>query len=82
MERKLVNKVRRKYFNRVRQCRLKALVETQVDLARLTGIPRTTLNNIENNKTFLSSYYGLLIAEALGCSISDLYQRKDGTDGK
>ena len=77
MDRKLLKKVRNRYKNRVKQCRLKALVETQADLAKLTGISRSTLNNIENNKIFLSSYYGLIIAEALGCSLSDLYIRKD-----
>ena len=81
MDRKLLKKVRKRYKNRVKQCRLKALVETQADLARLTGISRSTLNNIENNKIFLSSYYGLLISEALGCSLSDLYERKDGGNG-
>ena len=81
MDRLLLKKVRKRYKNRVKQCRLKALVETQADLAKLTGISRSTLNNIENNKIFLSSYYGLLIAEALGCSLSDLYERKDGGSG-
>ena len=82
LDRMLLKMVRNRYKNRVKQCRLKALVETQADLAKLTGISRSTLNNIENNKIFLSSYYGLLIAEALGCSLSDLYERKDGGNGK
>ena len=81
MDRKLLKKVRKRYKNRVKQCRLRALVETQADLSKLTGISRPTINNIENNKTFLSSYYGLIIAEALGCSLSDLYERKDGGNG-
>jgi len=82
LERKLVKRVKESYRNRVRQCRLKALIRTQAELARLTGIPRGNINNIENDRLFLSSYYALLIAEVLGCSVSDLYQRKDGADGK
>lgn len=78
MKRKLLKKVKARYENRVKIYRLKALIDKQAELARLTGIPRSTLNNIENNKIFLSSYYALLISEALGCSISDLYLKKDG----
>jgi len=81
LDRKLLKNVRNRYKNRVKECRLSALVEKQADLAKLTGISRPTLNNIENNKIFLSSYYAILIAEALSCSISDLYVRKDGDNG-
>ena len=77
MDRKILKKVQNRYKNRVKECRLAALIETQAELAKLTGIPRANLNNIENNKNFLSSYYALLIADALGCSISDLYVRKN-----
>ena len=74
-ERKLVRKAANRYRNRVRTCRLRALVPTQRDLARLTGISRSTISALENNRRFLSSQYALLIAEALGCHLDDLYQR-------
>jgi len=76
-ERKLVRKAANRYRNRVRRCRLRALVRTQRDLARLTGISRSTISALENNRRFLSSQYALLIAEALGCRLDDLYQRVD-----
>lgn len=74
-ERKLVRKAANRYRNRVRRCRLRALVRTQRDLARLTGISRRTISALENNRRFLSSEYALLIAEAFGCRLDNLYQR-------
>jgi DNA-binding XRE family transcriptional regulator len=47
----------------------------QEDLAKLTGISRSTINALENNRLFLSSPYALLIAEALGCGIGELYEK-------
>lgn len=70
----MTNIPRRKYRNRVRECRLRSLVATQTDLARLTGIDRTTLSHLENQRLFLSIHYALAIKEALGCSLDDLYE--------
>lgn len=71
-----MRKTANRYRNRVRRWRLRALVPTQRELARLTGINRSTISALENNRRFLSSQYALLIAEALGCRL-DLYQRVD-----
>ena len=75
MIRSVVSETVSRYRNRVRQCRLRALVAKQEDLARITGINRTTINALENNRLFLSSPYALIIAEALGCSLDDLYEK-------
>ncbi len=75
---KIFMKVARRYRNRVRDCRLKAMVARQEELARKTGISRTIISTLENNRLFLSAQYALLIAEALGCSLNDLYERVDG----
>ncbi len=74
-KRRLLMKVAKQYHNRVRECRLKAMVAKQESLAQMTGISRSTINALENNRLFLSSPYALLIAEALGCGLDDLYER-------
>jgi DNA-binding XRE family transcriptional regulator len=76
-KRKLLAKVAKQYHNRVRECRLRALVAKQVDLAKMTGISRSTINALEHNRLFLSSPHALLIAEALGCRLDDLYGRRN-----
>jgi DNA-binding XRE family transcriptional regulator len=50
------------------------MIPKQDTLARMTGISRTTINALERNRLFLSSHYALLIAEALDCSLDDLYE--------
>lgn len=77
VKRKLLLKVSEQYRNRVRECRLRALVATQEDLSKKTGISRSTINALENNRLFLSSQYALLIAEVLNCKLDDLYERKN-----
>ena len=72
----LVTRITRDYRNHVLECRLRALVRTQQELARRTGINRTTISALERNRIFLSSYHALVIAEALGCSLDDLYGRR------
>jgi transcriptional regulator with XRE-family HTH domain len=66
--------IRLRYRNRVRQCRLRALIISEAELSRRTGIERTTLSTLENNRRFLSIEHALLIKEALGCSLDDLYE--------
>ena len=73
--------VKAKYRTRLRQCRLRALIATQEDLSRLTGIDRTTISAIENHRLFLSSTYALLFAEALKCSLDDLFEPVEQSDG-
>ena len=76
VKRTLMDKVTGQWRNRVRQCRLRALVRTQEDVARMTGIPRGTISALENNRAFLSAHYALLIGEALRCSSDDLYEKR------
>ena len=75
-KRKILNKVANQYRNRVRDCRLRAMIPKQEDLATMTGISRSTINALENNRLFLSSPYALLIAEALNCQLNDLYEKR------
>ena len=75
---RLFAKITRRYTNRVRECRLRAMIARQEELSRRTGINRTILSALENNHLFLSAQYALLIAEALSCSLDDLYERTDG----
>ena len=83
--RKLVRRVHSQYRNRVRECRLRAMIAKQEVLALRTGIPRTTLSALETNKLFLSAPYALLIRDVLGCTLDDLYGRREpglGDNGK
>jgi DNA-binding XRE family transcriptional regulator len=74
---KLYRKITESYRNRVRECRLRALVSKQEDLAKMTGINPCTLSAIENNRQFLCAPYALLISEALGCHLDDLYIKRN-----
>jgi transcriptional regulator with XRE-family HTH domain len=56
---------------------LRALIARQGDLATRTGISRSTMNALENNRLFLSSPYALRIAEILGCRLDDLYEKRN-----
>lgn len=47
---------------------------TLMQLAEKTGIGKSTLNNIENEKTSPSLFQLEIIAIALDCRISDLYE--------
>jgi len=62
------------YRNRVRECRLRALIASQAELARRTGICRTTICALENNRKPLSISCAMLIRRAIGCSLDDLYE--------
>ena len=64
----------KRYRNRLRECRLRSLIATQVELALKTGIDRTTISALENNRLFLSIHYALRLREVLGCSLDDLYE--------
>ncbi|KQC16044.1 MAG: hypothetical protein APR56_10315 [Methanosaeta sp. SDB] len=75
-KRKLLRKVAGQYRNRVRDCRLRAMVAKQEELATMTGISRSTINALENNRIFLSSPYALVIAEVLNCRLDDLYEKQ------
>lgn len=47
---------------------------TLVELSRLTGISKSTLNNIDNEKVYPTIKQLEAIAKALGTRISDLYE--------
>ena len=64
----------KQYRNRLRECRLRSLIPTQVELARKSGIDRTTISALENNRLFLSIRYALRLKEVLGCSLDDIYE--------
>lgn len=76
MKRKQLERINRLYKNRVRECRLRAMLSKQEDLSRLTGISRSVISALENNRLFLSSPYALTIAEALGCKLDDLFEKR------
>ena len=69
------SEVRSRYRNRVRECRLRGLIVSEAELARRTGIQRTTISALENNNRFLSIEHALLIKEVVGCALDDLYER-------
>jgi DNA-binding XRE family transcriptional regulator len=79
---KLIAKAPNQYRNRVRECRLRAIVAKQEELAKMTGISRSTICRLEKNRLFLSSRNALLIADALGCNLDDLYERRYLTETK
>lgn len=68
------SEIRSRYRNRVRQCRLRGLIISEAELSRRTGIERTTLSALENNRRFLCIEHALLIKEVLGCTLDDLYE--------
>jgi DNA-binding XRE family transcriptional regulator len=80
-KRTLVAKITRQYRNRVKECRLRSMIPKQEDLARMTGISRSTISALENNRLFFSSHYALLIAEALRCRLDDLYDKQKSGSG-
>lgn len=60
--------------NRVRECRLRALIVSQAELARLTGMCRTTVCAIEKNRINLTIVYAFRLKKVLKCSLDDLYE--------
>ena len=75
VERGVLVQAKKNYRNRLRKCRLRAMIATQEELAKLTGIDRTTISAIENNRLFLSSPYALVFKKVLGCSLDDIYEQ-------
>ena len=75
---RILFQAKRKYRNRLRKCRLRAMIATQEELSKLTRIDRTTISAIENNRLFLSSAYALIFKEVLTCSLDDLFEQVEG----
>jgi DNA-binding XRE family transcriptional regulator len=70
------DQIRKTYRNNVLQLRLKAGFAKQKAFADRLGISPSTLCEIESNRRFLSSVYGLRIAEILACTLNDLFIKK------
>lgn len=66
------------YRNRVRELRLRALIPSQAELARRSGICRTTICALEKNRSSLSIQYAFRLRKVLGCSLDDLYEELTG----
>lgn len=66
------------YRGRVQAVRLKALIPSQAELARRTGICRTTICALEKNRIPLSIHHAMLIRKATGCSLDDLFEEIPG----
>ena len=62
----------RKLNNRLRQARTEAGL-TQEELARRIGVSRKTINTVENKIFTPSTLVALLLADALGRSVEDLF---------
>jgi len=75
-----MNKLR--YRNKVRELRLKALIPSQAELARRSGICRTRICALENNRTPLSIRYAFRLKKVLRCSLDDLYEEFTGEGTK
>jgi len=71
---KLFQETEGRYRNLLQKRRLRAEIPTQVELARRSGIDRTTISRLERNRLFLSIHYALHLKEILGCSLDDLYE--------
>jgi len=67
--------VKERYRSRVREEREKAGIMKQVDLARMVGVRRQFIHQLEEQQTFLSSPMALILSEIFGCSLDDLYEK-------
>ena len=75
---KITEQIKRNYRTRVLECRLKAGIPKQKELALRTGIPSSIVSDLESGRQFLSSPYALKICEVCGCKLDDLFERKTG----
>lgn len=67
--------VKERYRSRVREEREKAGIMKQVDLARMVGVRRQFIHQLEEQRIFLSSPMALILSEIFGCSLDDLYEK-------
>jgi len=79
---KLLQEVKDRYRNRLQKCRLRAEIPSQAELARRSGVDRTTISHLESNRLFLSIQYALRLKEVLGCSLDELYEKKNSEGAK
>lgn len=62
-----------KLVTHLTECR-KAAGLTQSQLAEIVGVTRKTINTVENNVFVPSTVLALKIAQALDCSVHDLFE--------
>ncbi len=72
--RDVTKEVKRRYRGCVLQCRLKAGIAKQKELAERTGISQSILSDLESCRLFLSTPYALRIREVCGCTLDELYE--------
>jgi DNA-binding XRE family transcriptional regulator len=66
------NKVHRKEPNKVCWARLRAGITTQTQLAHLTGIHPTIINELERGKRMINPQWAVKIAKVTGVNWQDL----------
>ncbi len=52
---------------------------TQSQLAEIVGVSRKTINTVENHVFVPSTVLALKLAQALDCSVHDLFELPDGS---
>ena len=60
----------------IRERRL-ALNMTQLELAAITGINNSSISNYEDGKHYPNANNARKLADALGCTIDDLYPKEN-----
>lgn len=65
--------VRQRYQCNLRLLRLRKGIPSVAMMARIAGLPRSTLSDYERHKRLPCIQHGLLLMEALGCRLDDLY---------
>lgn len=60
--------------NRLRELRLRALIPSEAELARRSGICRTTICALEKNRITLSIENAFRLKRILGCTLDELYE--------
>lgn len=50
---------------------------TQAQLAEIVGVSRKTINTVENEIYVPSTMLALQLAQALGCSVHDIFELKE-----
>ncbi len=66
--------------NRLRELRLRALIPSEAELARRSGICRTTICALEKNRITLSIENAFRLKRILGCTLDQLYEEMPGED--
>lgn len=76
---RIAEQVGEEYRNRLRECRLRALIGTQCQLSQLTGIRPGVINRWEKNRSLIPIQFALVLSKVLGCRVDELYTRREVT---